>query len=73
MFKKLFDVKKAVVPVNVFEDRLENTTEANINATQTPVAWAEQTDYLILGKVRKIPSTQSIKRLTSTMKIYGDD
>ena len=73
MLKKLFDIKRTTEPFEVREDHFANTTEAEINATQIPVAWGEQTDYLILGKVRQIPSTQCIKKRTSTMTIYGDD
>ena len=73
MFKKLFDVKKTVVPVSVREDHFAKTSADEVNATQTPVAWAEQTDYLILGKVRQIPSAQTIKRTTSSIEIYGEE
>ena len=73
MLKKLFEVRKKVEPFQVREDHFANTSESEINKTQTPVAWGEQTDYLILGKVRQIPSAQCIKKRTSTMTIYGDD
>ena len=72
MLKKLFEVRKKVEPFQVREDHFANTSESEINKTQTPVVWAKQTDYLILGKVRQIPSFNSIKKNTSTIKIYGD-
>lgn len=64
MFKKIFDTKKSIVPVAIHEDRFEITAEAEINATQTPVAWGEKTEYLFFGKVREIPST--------TLNVYGE-
>lgn len=78
MFKKIFEVVKSDQPLEVYGTSREGaafggTNATEINATQTPVAWCELTEYKIFGKVRAIPSRQSIKQITATMEIYGDE
>ena len=78
MFKKILTISKTDKPQAVYGTSCESAafgdiSESEINATQTPVAWCELTEYKIFGKVRQIPSTGSIKQITATMEIYGDE
>lgn len=70
MLKKFFEIKKTVTPVAVYKNRFEDTTEAEVNANQTPVAWGVETQYRILGKTRRIPLTNT---MTETYEVYGDE